>query len=246
MAPKPVQELVQIIGQEIAQNGTSREEIQRMNRLERVLRSLIWLSCTGLIFQASAALAQWEDEEDDVDFAASGPYVGLAWVVAAPTNFQSTIGQPFEKTNGYTNVQNVKSTGNGLQFRLGARAIDWLAYELQFEWITNVDFDSDQGHADPEIFTTTVNAKIFAFHALLNGVHQGRIQPYLIGGIGALAAANTDISTAVAFAGRAGMGIDYFLSDAFSVNLDGAYVWPIQNLAGMEYFSIGLGLRYHF
>ena len=241
-----VQKFVQEVGREIVQNGTSREETQRMNRLERVLRSLIWLSCTGLILQASAALAQWDDEEDDVDFAASGVYVGLAWLAAAPTNFQYVVGQPSEKTGGYTSVHNVKSTGNGLQFRLGARAIDWLAYEVQFEWLTNVDFDSDQGHADPEIFTTTLNAKIFAFHALLNDVNQGRIQPYLLGGIGAMAATNTDISTPVSFAGRAGMGIDYFLRNDFSINLDGAYVWPIQNLEGLEYFSIGLGVRYHF
>ena len=232
--------------QDIVQNGTGREETQRMNRFERMLRSLIWLSCAGLILHAGTAFAQWDDDEEDLDFAASGPYVALAWVAVAPTNFQDTVGQPFEKTGGYTNVRGTKATGNGLQFRLGARAIDWLGYELEFEWISNVDFDSDQGEVNPELFTTTMNAKIFALHALLNGVHQGRIQPYLLGGLGAMAAANIDISTPVAFAGRAGLGVDYFLNDALSVNLDGSYVWPIQNLEGFEYFSLGLGLRYHF
>ena len=216
------------------------------------------LAASALLLEAPITMAAepepnawdrfWQREVDE-DFSAPGYYVGMAWTFAAIQNFEGEIGDHGSSAGSYKDVSSDRGQdlGIGFQFRLGARSIDWLGYELEFEMVDEFRFDSrDESDVEPLLFATSVNAKIFALHPIMSRVLEGRIQPYLMAGMGMLAAKDTKLSTPLALMGRFGAGVDFFMSETVSLNIDGSYVMPTGNLDGFDYYSFALGLRYHF
>ena len=96
-----------------------------------------------------------------------------------------------------------------------------------------------------EIITTTANLKAF--------VLRGPIQPYVLGGVGVMWADTEDrVAGAklplgdVEFAGRGGLGVDFYLSPMLAVNLEGSYVAAAGGLAGYNVAALGAGVQWHF
>jgi hypothetical protein len=240
------------------------EETQEMNRRGRILLNLTWLLCaaltTGSMFFAVSASAQDDDDDDweeEGAFSESGPYVNLGGSFGIQ-NFSTNIGREEKNKGGLLLVQNENDFGGGLNFKLGARAIEWVAYELQFEYIAKMDFnafridkdedldDATYDRIEPNVFTTTLNIKVFPLHSVLDGVLGGRIQPYVVAGFGMLAATDTDIQTPLSMATRGTLGVDVYITPEWSIFADGGYVYTWGNLKGMDYISASLGAAYHF
>lgn len=235
-----------------------------MIRPGRALPILIRLLCaaltTGLIFTAASASAQ-DDWEEEGLYSEPGPYVQLGGSIGIP-NFSGTIGRENKSKGVNADVSNVASLGGGLNFKLGSRAIEWVAYELQFEYIAAADYDAyivpkdsdpddiapgtPKDYIKPNIFTTTVNIKVFPLHSVLDGVLGGRIQPYIVAGFGMMNATDTGIQTPISLATRGTLGVEGYINEEWSLFLDAGYVYTWGNLKGLDYISTSLGAAYHF
>ena len=96
-----------------------------------------------------------------------------------------------------------------------------------------------------EIITSTANLKAYAL--------RGPIQPYALGGVGIMWADTEDRVSGtklplgdVEFAGRGGLGVDFYLSPMLAVNLEGSYVAAAGGLAGYGVAALGAGVQWHF
>jgi len=45
---------------------------------------------------------------------------------------------------------------------------------------------------------------------------------------------------------KLGLGADYFVTKAFSIGIEGSYVWGFQDLDDLGYTDLTLGIGYHF
>ena len=150
------------------------------------------------------------------------------------------------------NTRNKNDIAGGMFIRLGARSIEYIAFEAHLEWVKGMKFTADrfdklQAHrANPSMWTGTFNIKLFPLHPLLDGVMGGRFQPYIYGGFGFMVASDTTISTPVGIATRGGGGIDVFINTDWSINADASYVAPFGNVKGLRYTSLAFGATYHF
>ena len=237
--------------------------IRRARETQILLRLVCALMSIGLILCAATASAQDDDDDDWEEeglYSQPGGYVTLGGSMGFP-NFDDVVGRP-EKDKGYLwDVDDVDPIGGGINFKIGARAIEWIAYEFQFEWISAMNFDGtlvtrddDPDDVDslprdrvkPNVFATTFNAKIFPLHWWLDGVMGGRIQPYVIGGFGMVAATKTGINTPLSLACRGAGGVDFWMNETWSLYAEAGYVYTWGNLEGLNYTSLSLGGTYHF
>jgi opacity protein-like surface antigen len=156
--------------------------------------------------------------------------------------------------------------GIGLHARIGYRFHPRLAAEGQFEWISEWSVDGkDSTRANPfaqsdlsrsEAWTATANLKFYLL--------TGRIQPYLVAGIGAMrfqgdnrafippatgspiVRTNIDGVREVGFAFRGGGGVDFMITNHMSFVLGTTYVVPEGDADPYDYLSIEWGLQYRF
>lgn len=137
--------------------------------------------------------------------------------------------------------------GGGM--RAGYRFHPHLAAELQGQYNGLYEVKGQTvGHpslGSVEIVTGTANLKVFAL--------TGPIQPYALGGVGIMWADTEDRVSGtrlplgdVEFAGRGGLGVDFYLSPMLAVNLEGTYVAAAGGLAGYGVAALGAGVQWHF
>ncbi len=227
-----------------------------MNRCGRALRSLLWLLCASMIFFALAASAQDDDDEDFDDedsavYSAPMKYVSIG-LIGAAESFDSNIGDKNDDKKGY--LKNVRNTGDpiyGAQLRLGNRAMEYLAFELELDVLANIKFDGDKKNGtkkdvSAQGYVLTFNIKAFPFHDLTEKVLNGRFQPYLLFGGGGMAADGTSIDTPMGLAIRAGGGAEYYLSQNVAIHLESTYLHTWQQVEGMNMVQVVAGLSYHF
>jgi opacity protein-like surface antigen len=80
----------------------------------------------------------------------------------------------------------------------------------------------------------------------------GRVQPYVLGGVGLLWLRLEDAfdfgieQHEVGFAGRMGGGIDAYLTDNLLLNLETSYLLPAGDLSDYRMIPISLGMQYRF
>jgi hypothetical protein len=128
-----------------------------------------------------------------------------------------------------------EEVGLGLNVRTGFRCSERESAELEFEWIEGFDGERPE---DAALWVLTSNAKI----ALLTG----RIQPFLLAGIGILHGDPASRGPHTDLTGRLGGGVDVFVTQQLAVSLDASYVIPTGTVQQLDAVSIGWGLRYHF
>lgn len=148
-----------------------------------------------------------------------------------------------------------KNSG-GFSMRVGLRTAAWGAVEAQFEWVRGMEPDGNDAGDD---WTTTFNARIYP---LTDKIMDGRVQPYLLVGVGATSYKLNDFMCGkpggpappcgddgrhFGFSSRWGGGVDVYITDKVGVTLDCTYIWaagtPIKDLS---YLSLGLGAIYRF
>lgn len=149
------------------------------------------------------------------EFARPGGYLGLGGTYAFhwfPGDFDDDV------TGGAAAVKT--ENGGGLNARVGYRFNSWAALEAEYEWIAG--FDNKVGGDtifELSYHTITANGKF-----LYPG--WGRFQPYGLVGVGVTfllldeqrGFGSTLDDTTVGFAGRAGAGLDVYLSKSWLLN----------------------------
>lgn len=213
------------------------------------------------------------DEAVDEDpFDRPGFYAGISGVYTY-NFFDQEIEDFLEDELGEQGSVDIEDSG-GLGARVGYRAASWFAAEVQYEWIETYDVDvsGDLGPGgsniagrlyDIEGHTLTLNTKWI--------VPFWRIQPYLLIGAGysfydvgrgplaaPLEAADDDIEIEGgkqgAFAGRAGLGLDLYLTQHIVVMTEATAMVTTEDfdtpsegaIDDLYYLSFSAGLQYRF
>jgi hypothetical protein len=192
-----------------------------------------------------------------------GAALGLGLALASPSQAQD-----FARRGGYAvaggnyMLQQFTDPGRfdfadswGLNLRLGYRYLPWLSSELEWEFISGFDIngqDSDGQPVDGE------GLKIDGGNIGLNTkayLMPGRIQPYVLLGIGALYASVTNFPyqlswlrnvNGVAFSVRGGAGLNVYFGHHWGFTAGVSYVLPVGNLDNLRYVSIDGGFEYRF
>ncbi len=175
----------------------------------------------ALLWPGSAAHAE---PPPPADWARSGFYLGVAGT-AVIQNYN--VPPPIDADHSI-----------GINGRVGWRFNRYGAVEIQTEWNgdTNLRFLSDV-----TTVATTANLRWM--------MPAGRVEPYLIGGVGVFWAKinspliNTPGPDAVL---RGGVGLQFHVTEWLALVAEGTYVYPVDRLSDLQYASIVWGVQYKF
>ena len=131
--------------------------------------------------------------------------------------------------------------------RVGYRFLDFLAVEGMGEFMPH--FNGKSGRylsADTSIWSGWLNAKVYPTAHLT-----GLVQPYLLAGIGGMwgdtkGGLSTNNINDNGFAGRFGLGIDFFLTEHVFLTADAAYLLPAGDAKALDQVLVGGALQYRF
>lgn len=193
---------------------------------------LLLLSCPAL------------GEEKEPDFARKGAYVGLGFVYSVNDFGLDDFDKQFE--NQVTRVQEDVSQSVGFDVRGGYRFHQHLAAEAQVQYYDDFEIDPTLRQTDPatgeQVKTGLPNAdvqQVVATANLKGYPMTGRVQPYVLVGLGALwsnvsnLAVGTDASDIrlvdekdTSFTVRVGVGVDVYATTHIVFNVEAAKVLP--------------------
>jgi opacity protein-like surface antigen len=217
-------------------------------------------------------------DEDDDPFDRPGFYMGVSGIYqynVFQNRIEDVIQDEFEGvTIGGASVENVGvdiDDSAGINATIGYRVWSFFAVELEYEWVDHYDVDGSADlvpvsgpvlSAEGDLYsieghTLTANTKwIIPFW---------RIQPYLLlgGGIaisdvdrGALLnvvdPGGIDDGTHTNVAGRAGLGLDLYITENILVNAEASAILTtlkepdLNDIDDLNYMSFGAGLQYRF
>ncbi len=257
---------------------TVRHPIQQS--LRNVFRRFLVLGAGLLIVGLpGVALAEELDVEDDDPFDRPGFYVGLGGSYqfnVFQDRIEDVISDAFEdEVPGSSASVSLEESG-GINAHAGYRAASFFAIELEYEWIDKYDIKGSASIPVPPVsgsgalysiegHTLTANTKwIIPFW---------RIQPYLVLGAGiaisdvdrgdlydtpaiaqVLEDAGLDIKSGnhTNFAGRAGLGLDLYLTKNIVLNAEASTVLTtlkepdVGDVDDLNYMSFAAGLQYRF
>jgi opacity protein-like surface antigen len=242
------------------------------------LRHFVVLAA-GLMIVTLPSLAFAGDDDDPFD--RSGPYIGVSGVYQHNV-FEDRIGDLLQDAvQGDSPVPvsvgvSIEDSG-GVNALVGYRLLSFFAAELQYEWVAQysiegsvkgalLPFGTDQTQVSGKLYsisgnTLTANGKfILPFW---------RIQPYLMVGVGvsiwnvdrgaladALELLNPPIDIEngrqTSFAGRAGLGLDLYLTPNIVLNAQGQVVLTtlekpdLGDIDDLNYVGFSAGLQYRF
>ena len=132
-------------------------------------------------------------------------------------------------------------TAVGFDIWAGYRLIPNLAVEGQFEYVNG--FDS--ARVETQGLTATANLKAFLM--------TGQVQPHVLIGVGlgwadasAAGPIATRIASDTAFILRFGGGVDFWVSENFSLGTTVTYVLGTGDLDGFDYIALGFGSQFRF
>jgi len=188
------------------------------------------------------------------EFGRRGAYVGLN----AAYGFDLASDEFAQLAGVSVPVPLTYSDSWGLNARIGYRAANWLALELQYEWMDGIGIGvaGSSPIAIYEPHTLTGNLKFL--------LPIGRIQPYILAG-GGLAIYSIDLlapvpgvdASGTGFGFRGGAGLDLYLTENLVLNAEGTAVLNTSDLSvnqqtlssplqSIYYFSLSGGLTYRF
>jgi outer membrane protein OmpA-like peptidoglycan-associated protein len=143
----------------------------------------------------------------------------------------------------------------GVAGRLGYRFHPNFAAEIGVDWYENFEFegieDSDPIRAE-DGWSVWTNGKLYPLPY--------RIQPYLLGGAGLLhmdrqvnlgflppqEEVGLSDEEDLSFAGRFGLGLDFYVLPEIVLNLEASYVLPVGDLNELQFIPLTFGVQYRF
>jgi hypothetical protein len=181
------------------------------------------IAISALLVFAGAGPALAEDNEWTRD--------GLYLALIAPIAFQTT-------ESGVT-------TRPGISGRGGYRFHPHFSGEAQFEWFPSREIERGGLNVGKlETVTATANAKGY----LLNG----RLQPYLLTGIGLMHSRIHDTKTAGVsgtsddFLARFGGGVEFYVYPESVLTFEADYMLPTGDSSDLDHVLVSLGFQYRF
>jgi opacity protein-like surface antigen len=166
--------------------------------------------------------------EETVNYARTGPYIGLGGVYAIELFDDNSVGGARTDNSG------------GIHAKAGWRFHPNAAAEVRYDWFH--EFDLDPGHIDGWLITANVKGYLLT----------GRFQPYGLVGMGYLSANGSAGNFAGAahpahdFAMRFGGGLDAYITDNIVAGPEFAYVLPTGSANDLDMMTISLGLSWRF
>ena len=129
--------------------------------------------------------------------------------------------------------------GLGFDLRAGFRLTPWIAFEANFEWLDGMDPGGNGG----DNWATTLNARAYPTTDL---ILEGRIQPYLLIGLGA-SSFRSNRSREIGFAMRWGGGADFYVTEKIAITIGASYLWSMGTpVKDYNYISATAGAMYRF
>lgn len=125
----------------------------------------------------------------------------------------------------------------GLNFRGGYRCHPNVGAELLTEYFTGFDSADPLLAPDVDAFALTGNSRMYPLTSIL----PGRVQPYLLAGIGAM---YVDSETGIAM--RFGGGLDVYATPHFVLTAGVSYLAPYQAVERFDTISLSAGVDYRF
>jgi opacity protein-like surface antigen len=186
------------------------------------------------------------------DYADPGPYLFLGGLTA------------FENFGG--EAQGKFDNSLGFDMRFGWRLMDYLAAEIEGNFISGFDVDIPTQEGGTAKLTSEGGNVTFNVRGVLP---MGRLEPYAVVGIGGMwsdlrtrfntgticypgwygwwcEGTQTRLGKAGSFVAKFGLGTDFWLSEAFGLTVDASYVLPTGDLNDQQYIKLGWGARMKF
>ena len=155
------------------------------------------------------------------DYGATGPYAGVGFAVG----FDNFDAGPFRFDPAY-----------GFDVWGGYRFHPNFSGELQLEYLNGFTL---LGPIKFQAITFTGNLKAYLL--------TGRWQPFALVGLGlGWQEENFTSIGATGFAARFGGGLDYYLTEKLSLDINAAYILQTGSLSGSDYTSLVIGAQYRF
>jgi opacity protein-like surface antigen len=208
----------------------------------RALGTLVLFLFGGAV--ALPAAAQQEQEQEPLEwddsyypFAREGLYMGIGAQYALE-NFDTD--PAIEDPDNATDING--DDGGGLEWRVGYRMHRFFAAELLFQYYWGFEIKDKNAVLDTvddkfDGWTMTANGKVYPVG--------GRIQPYLVAGIGALVF-NEKQGDDSAFVARMGGGVDFYITDHFVIDVEMAYLFPAGSISEFQFATFSTGIQYRY
>lgn len=169
-------------------------------------------------------------------------YIGISGVLYAFENIDEK--QTKDKFSGSIDVDFDNSWGGRL--KVGYIVNKYFTSEVSFEYIAPFEASIDADKDELDVMNFTLNGK-FTCPAYKKFI------PYAVVGAGIMNAYEkitfdgaTSKTSDWGAGFRAGLGLDYYMTDDFSLELEGAYATGLGSVDHVRYTTIAFGIAYHF
>jgi opacity protein-like surface antigen len=200
--------------------------------IARIKNTVLVIALMGMLGFAAQVQA-----EPEPDYGRPGFYLGAAFALGFENFDTGSSDVTFE-------------TAMGVDAWVGYRIIPNLAVELELEYLggfSPAEIGGDMAHLD--IFDLTTNVKGY--------VLTGRFQPFALIGIGMMDVSFTEAASgwdshSQAFVGRFGIGMDFYVTENFSVGARGSYVLVSSAANGristenLDHMDLTIGAQFRF
>lgn len=126
----------------------------------------------------------------------------------------------------------------GFSARAGLRLGAPMAIELQGDY--NNAWDK------LEIWSMTVNLRVFPLLTEWVGMEPGPLQPFLIGGVGVMGGDPKGDTYQINGAFRMGAGVDFYLTEQLAIEGIGEWTTGTGHWSDASFFKLGVGVQYNF
>jgi len=185
------------------------------------------------------------------DAAGRGLYIGMGASYAI-SNFEQEV----------TDIEGASSDSDfddtwGINLKAGYHITDWLSIELNFDYLSDFEANETLNVSGVPVGTVgEVGVSTYMAVAKFTCVLEP-LKPFIVAGGGLmnadidlkvstpdLSVSDSDSETAPCV--KLGLGADYFMTEAFSIGIEGSYVWGFQDLDDIGYANFTFGVGYHF
>lgn len=178
--------------------------------------------------------------------------MGIAWdaAEAAETEDHAGVYLGIGAGFGFENFQNtggldIDGEAFGFDAWGGYRFNEWIASELQLEYLNGFDTKIFGVSLDGQLVTFGSNVKLFPLASVSE-----RIEPFVIVGPGftwfELDAGSFGTADELDFSARFGGGIDFHVTDHLALQVSSSYVLQTGDLEDADYVSLVAGIQYGF